>query len=56
MSVPLHWTTAGLPLGVQFVAPFGREDRLLQLAHQLEVARPWFRRMPDWVSAGATPA
>ena len=32
MSVPLHWTADGLPLGVQFVARFGEEDRLLQLA------------------------
>ncbi|MDB5970941.1 MAG: amidase family protein [Hydrocarboniphaga sp.] len=47
MSVPLHWTQDGLPLGTQFIAPFGREDRLLQLAAQLEQARPWFdKRAP----------
>ena len=46
MSVPLHWTADGLPLGVQFVAPFGREDRLLQLAQQLEGEQPWFDRLP----------
>jgi amidase len=46
MSVPLHWTSDGLPLGVQFVGPFGSEDRLLQLAHQLEQAQPWFERLP----------
>ena len=46
MSVPLYWTQAGLPLGVQFVGPFGSEDRLLQLAHQLEGVQPWFDRLP----------
>jgi amidase len=46
MSVPLYWTAGALPLGVQFAGPFGSEDRLLQLAHQLEQAQPWFGRMP----------
>jgi amidase len=49
MSVPLHWTAAGLPLGVQFVARMGEEARLLQLAHQLEATQPWFDRLPAWV-------
>jgi amidase len=50
MSVPLHWTADGLPFGVQFVARFGDEDRLLQLAAQLETAQPWLTRLPAWVT------
>ena len=46
ISVPLHWTAQGLPLGVQFVAPMGDEATLLQLATQLEQAQPWFGRLP----------
>src|SRR6185312_10826895 len=41
MSLPLFWNAAGLPIGTQWVAPFGREDLLFRLASQLEVARPW---------------
>lgn len=47
MSVPLHWSSAGLPLGSQFIAPFGEEGRLLRLAAQLEQAQPWAHRRPS---------
>ena len=40
ISLPLHWNAAGLPIGVQLVARYGREDVLLRLAAQLEAARP----------------
>jgi amidase len=46
ISVPLHWNRQGLPIGIQLVASFGREDLLLQVAAQLEEARPWSERRP----------
>jgi amidase len=46
VSLPLHQTPDGLPVGVQLVAGLGREDRLLQLAAQLEQAAPWSGRRP----------
>jgi len=46
MSVPLYWTADGLPLGVQFIAPFGDEATLFRLAAQLELAVPWFKKRP----------
>jgi amidase len=46
ISLPLHWTDAGLPIGVQLVAPYGREDVLIQIAAQLERAQPWADRTP----------
>ena len=46
ISVPLHWTQSGLPLGVQFVGRLGADGGLLQLAAQLEEANPWAHRHP----------
>ena len=44
ISLPLYWNEAGLPIGVHFVAPYGDELTLLQLATQLEQAEPWAAR------------
>ena len=46
VSLPLHWTPGGLPVGVQLVAAYGREDVLVQVASQLEQAAPWAGRRP----------
>ncbi|MCB1678415.1 MAG: amidase [Halioglobus sp.] len=46
MSVPLHWTPGGLPVGVMFAGRYGEEGLLFQLAGQLEQASPWFEKVP----------
>lgn len=49
ISLPLHWTADGLPVGLMFSGDLGAEDILLGLAGQLERAQPWAsRRPPVW--------
>ena len=46
MSMPLHWNTDGLPVGIHFAGRFGDEATLFRLASQIETARPWANRLP----------
>ncbi len=49
VSLPLHWTESGLPVGIQIAGRFGDEGLLYRLAGQLEAARPWIdRKPPHW--------
>lgn len=46
ISLPLHRSPSGLPIGVQFSAAFGDEATLLRLSAQSESAEPWIDRRP----------
>jgi amidase len=46
MSLPLHWSADGLPMGVQLVGRYGDEATLLALATVLEKEMPWRDRRP----------
>jgi amidase len=44
MNVPLYWARGDAPIGSHFTAAPGAEATLLELAYQLEEARPWAER------------
>lgn len=46
VSLPLYWNSQNLPIGVQLVAAYGREDLLIRIASQIEQAAPWSDRRP----------
>jgi amidase len=49
ISLPLHWSAAGLPIGVMLAGRAGAEGTLISLSAQLEAARPWRdRHPPPW--------
>ena len=52
MSVPLAWSSAGLPIGMHFAGQFGDEATLFRLAGQLEAAQPWFSKRPPLIATG----
>ncbi|MFW9928919.1 MAG: amidase [Candidatus Thorarchaeota archaeon] len=47
MSVPLHWTKENIPIGTHFIGRWGKDETLLKLARQLEIAYPWHKRFPE---------
>jgi len=47
ISLPLARSASGLPIGIQFAAPYGREDLLLSLAAVFEQAMPWPKVAPQ---------
>ncbi len=47
ISLPMHWNEAGLPVGIQLVAAYGREDILIRIAAELETSAPWDHRHPN---------
>ena len=47
VSVPLHWSDAGLPIGVQLMGRAYGEATLIRLASQLEEAEPWAGQRPS---------
>ncbi len=53
ISLPLHWTPDGVPVGIQLAAKLGDEATLFRLAGQLEQARPWSKRRPAVYAAGS---
>ena len=53
VSLPLHWTAGGLPVGTMLVGRPADEVTLVSLASQLEDARPWSSRHPAVWGSGA---
>jgi amidase len=52
VSLPLHWSEEGLPIGIQLAGRYGDEATLVRLAAVLEEARPWAERTPPVWTGG----
>jgi len=50
VSLPLHQTPEGLPVGVQLAARYAEDALLVRVASQIEAARPWKDRIPRIVA------
>ncbi len=46
VSLPLHWSAEGLPVGVHLAAAFGEDELLMSLSAEIERASPWFDKRP----------
>jgi len=46
VSLPLHWSDTGVPIGVQAIGPPAGDALLLSLAAEIQAARPWAERRP----------
>ncbi len=56
MSVPLYWTDDEVPIGAHFTSAHGNDALLIQLARQLEQARPWRDKRPPTTTATSKPS
>ena len=43
-SLPMAWSTTGLPIGIHLAAPYGQDEELIALCAELETAQPWAAR------------
>ncbi len=43
-SLPLGQSASGLPIGIHLAAPYGRDEELISLCAELELAQPWHER------------
>jgi amidase/6-aminohexanoate-cyclic-dimer hydrolase len=51
-SLPLAWSSDGLPIGVHIAAPFGADELLMSVCAELERAAPWFSKRPPLAKEG----